>query len=381
MMKTILPTAILDYYDGVRVFAGRDPIGGNYVGSMIGAVNGVDRYLVTGTDPERLRQFRVGLLDLRTLMLEAPDGEWYLTLADGQPGQPLVLQPQDEPLIATGFLPQSGYLLEEGPVDDVALQQARERGNVVFEFRVEPPESAYGHRIRAATLAGVLNYVQAMVRFAYSSALRELSSRAKSRIDSTDGHLMDVVVPAAAGSYRVILEAAKSPDMFGCGELTRGLQKLDDVFSSASDPDTARDLLQEHKGRLAGSYIKLINFLADHDTGLWYSWADGMSVNSHHGGVSEANAKKLAQILSSALSLSVENVTLVGSFERVNRSAGDWGLLTHEGTKTGKVADGGPRLEGLEVGRRYRFDCLEEVEIDAVGREKRNYLLLDIHNN
>ena len=71
-MKTIRPTLILDYYDGVRVFEGRDPIGGNYIGSMVGTVNGIDRFLVTGADPERLRQFRAGLLDLRSLLLEAP---------------------------------------------------------------------------------------------------------------------------------------------------------------------------------------------------------------------------------------------------------------------------------------------------------------------
>ena len=379
-MKTILPNAILDYYDGVRVFAGRDTIGGNYVGSMIGTVNGVDRYLVTGADPERLRQFRVGLLDLRTLMLETPGGEWYLTLADGKPGQPLVLQPQDEPLAATDFLPKPGYLLEDGPVDDLALQQARERGNVVFEFRVEPPESAHGHRIRMATLSGILNHLQSIVRHAYRKAIGDLSQAARRKIDTVDAHLMDVVVPAAPGSYRIVLEGAKLPDMFGSSDIMRGLKRLDAVFASAEDPDTARDLLQEHKGHLAGSYIKLIKFLAEHDTGLWYSWADGMSVSSQHGGVSEATAKRLAGLFSDATILGAENVTLVGEFERVNRRAGDWGLLTEEGIKIGKVAEGGPRLDGLQVGQRYRFDCLEEIEMDAAGREKHIHYLRYIHN-
>lgn len=348
---------------------------------MIGTVDGVDRYLITGADPGRLREFRVGLLDLRSLLLEAPGGEWYLTFADGEPGQTLVLQPQDEPLAASDFLPKPGYFLEDGSVDDLALQQARERGNVVLEFRVEPPEAADGHRIRMATLAGILNHIQIVVRRAYNNAIRDLPSQVRRSIDTADGHLMDVVVPAAYGSYRVVLEAAKSPDMFGSGELMRGLQKLDAVFASADAPDTARDLLQEHKGRLAGSYIRLINFLAENDTGLWYSWADGMSVNSHHGGVSEATAKKLAELLSSTSSLGAENVTLVGEFERVNRNAGEWGLLTNEGVRLGKVADGGPRLNGLEVGRRYRFDCLEEIEMDAAGQEKHIYYLNNIHNN
>ena len=379
-MQVIHPTEILDYYDGVLVFAGRDAIGGHYIGSIIDTVNDVDRYLVTGAAPERLRQFRAGVLDLRTLLLEAPGGEWYLTLADGGRGQPLTLQPQSGPLEETDFLPEPGYLLDDTPVDDLALQQARERGNIVFEFSVEPPETTSGHRIRMTTLGGILNHVQTVMRHAYRAAVKELSQSAKSRVDTTDAHLMDVVVPAAPGSYRVVLEGAKQPDMFGSSELMRGLQRLDAVFASADDPDTARDLLQEHKGHLAGSYIKLIRFLAEHDTGLWYSWADGMSVASQHGGISEATAKRLSELLSDPTTLSAENVTFVGAFERVNRRAGDWGLLTDDGTKVGKVADGGPSLDGLVVGQRYRFDCLEEIEMDADGRERHVYHLESINN-
>lgn len=117
ILKTIFPIATLVYYDGVRVFAGRDPTGRIYVGSMIGAVNGVDRYLVTPVAPEQLRRFCAGQLDLRTLMLAAPAGAWYLTLADGQPGMPLVLQPQEQPLADTDFLPLPDYRLEDGLVD------------------------------------------------------------------------------------------------------------------------------------------------------------------------------------------------------------------------------------------------------------------------
>ena len=378
MMRTILPTEILDYYDGVLVFAGRDAIGGHYIGSIIDTVDGIDRYLVTGAVPERLRQFRGGVLDLRTLLLEAPGGEWYLTSANGERNQPLVLQPQSGPLAETDFLPEPGYLLDDTPIDDLALLRAREQGKVVLEFSVEPPETADAHRIRMTTLGGILNHVQTVLRYAYRAAINELSQTARSRIDTTDAHLMDVVVPAAPGSYRVVLEGAKPPDMFGFSELTRGLRRLDAVFASADNPDAARDLLQEHQGHLAGSYIKLIKFLAEHHTGFWYSWADAMSDRSQHSGISEATAKKLAELFADTASLGVENVTLVGGFERVNRGAGDWGLLTAEGVKVGKIAAGGPSLDGLEVGRRYRFDCLEEVEMDASGREKRVYHLQNI---
>ncbi len=380
-MKSIFPTAILDYYDGVLIFAGRDQIGGHYVGSIIDTVDGIDQYLVTGANPERLRQFRVGLVDLRSLLLEAPGGEWFLTSGKGEPGDPLILQPQYEPLDTTDFLPEPNFFLEDGPIDDLALQRARERGNVVFEFSVDPPEASDEHRIRAETLAQVLIYIQSVVRWAYRNAIKDLSSQIRRRIGTIDGHLMDVVVPAAAGSYRVILEGSKSPDLFGWGELVRALQKLDAVFATANNLQTVRISLQEHRGHLARSYINLIKFLADKNTGLNYSWADGMSVSSHRGGVSGATAKSLANIFSETDNLAVENTTLVGEFERVNRSTGSWGLMTVEGVKVGKVVKGGPSLNGLEVGRRYRFDCHEEFKVDAAGREIFTYYLRNVYQD
>lgn len=380
-MTTIQPTETLVYYDGVVVFAGQDPIGGYYVGMIIDTVDLVDRYLVAGVRPDRLREFRSGVLDLRTLLLEAPDGEWYTTRANGEAGQPLELHPHVGPLLEAEFLPEDGFYLDRTPEEDFTLQQACERGNVVFEFSAEPPEASAEHRIRATTLATLLNHMQMLVKHAYNAALRTLPDRSRSLIDRTDGALMDVVVPASAGSFRVVLEAAKRPDLFGSGELARGLRRLDEVFASTDNPSTAVERLQLHRGHLAGSYVRLMQLLAEYNTGLWYSWAEPTFGESKHRGVSEAKAKLLVEVFSTATDLGGETVTIVGEFERVNRGSGDWGLLTEQGRRYGKVANDGPSLNGLTVGRLYRFDCIEEIEmVDATGREKHTLYLNSIES-
>ena len=291
-MKTILPTETLVYYDGVAVFAGEDPIGGHYIGMIIDAVGTDDSYLVAGVSPEMLRQFRSGVIDLRTLFLRTPDEQWYISRADGGPGEPLVLEPQIGSLLATDYLPEEGFVLADAMADDLALQQAKERGKVVFEFSAEPPETAIGHRMRATTLAGLLNHLQTVVKHAYRNAIRDLPNRVREQIDTSDGHLMDVVVPAAAGSYRVILEPARPPDLFGSGELVRALRRMDEVFASANNPDEAQELLQPHRGHLAGSYINLMQFLTEHQTGLRYAWADPAFSEVRNGGVSGAVARQ-----------------------------------------------------------------------------------------
>lgn len=131
-MKTIHPTEILAYYDGVEVFVGQDVIGGHYIGAFIDAVGDFDRYLVVGVKPERLRALRSGMLDLRTLLLDAPGGEWYTTIADGTIDDPLALEPHHEPLAETDYLPDDGFFLLEdaAPTDPADLQQALARGKV-----------------------------------------------------------------------------------------------------------------------------------------------------------------------------------------------------------------------------------------------------------
>jgi len=377
-MKTIRHTATLFYYDGPQVFEARDAIGGHYIAVMVEPENGSDRYLVAGVAPERLRQFRAGTLDLRSLFSEAEAGEWYLgTMAAGL-DQPLALAPQTTPLASSGLLPDEGFLLHDRPTEELALKEARERNNLVLEIVADPPEAAAEHRIHVGTLIGLLGHVQSMIKHAYGAALRELSVDDRRAIDKTDAHMMDVVIPAATGSFRVVLEAAKTPDLFGQSELARALQRVDVLFENAADPTKALATVKAHRGHLAGAYLRLLRFLVKHKTGLRYSWAEPSFTKSHYRAVGEAEAGPLVEVLSGVSNLGGESVTLVGEFDKMNRTAGAWGLLTENGLQSGKVRDGGPSLDGLKAGGRYRFSCVEEIEeVEGTGREIRTLYLIE----
>jgi hypothetical protein len=377
-MKTIQHTTTLFYYDGPQVFEARDMIGGHYVAVMVEPKNGHDRYLVAGVAPERLRQFRAGTLDLRSLLAEAGAEDWYLTAAATGLDQPLVLELQAAPLTASGLLPDEGFLLHDRPAEEIALKEARERNNLVLEIAAEPPEAAEEHRIRVGTLIGLLGHVQTMIKHAYGVALRELSSENRRAIDTTDAHLMDVVIPAAPGSFRVVLEAAKTPDLLGQNELARAMQRVDALFENAANPARALATVKAHRGHLAGAYLRLLRFLAQHKTGLRYSWAEPSFAKPNYRAVSEAEVGPLVDVLSGVSNLGGESLTLVGALEKVNRGGGTWGLLTEEGVCSGKVREGGPSLDGLKVGGRYRFSCVEEIEeVEGTGREQRTLYLIE----
>ena len=381
-MKTIVLHSTLFYYDGPHVFEARDAIGGHYIAVMVGsefpeaAENTMrgqgDRCLVAGVAPNRLRSFRSGTIDLRSLLIESVPDEHYLAAVDSGVDQPLRLERLTIPLADSGLLPDPGFLLYDRPADDHVLSEARERNNFVIELVADPPEAVSQHRIRVNTLAGILNRVQAMVKHACRAA-------GGARRRRQDDDMLDVVVPASAGSFQVILEASNLPDLFGGNDLGRALPRVDLLFEDTGNPVATLAVVREHRGHLAGAYLKLLRLLAQSGTGLRYSWAEPRLDRPITRSVSQVEAGCLVAALSSVDKLAVESVTVEGALERFNRSTGAWGLLTDEGRRTGKIASDGPSLDGLKVGGRYRFHCDEEIEeIDITGRESRT-LYMNLH--
>ena len=167
------------------------------------------------------------------------------------------------------------------------------------------------------------------------------------------------------------------PNLFGSNNLENALRRIDELFEHTSTPQEVLNLMRQIRGHLPGSYLKLLRFLVEKETGLRYSWAEPNSEQSRQNGVSYAEAGFLVDALSSVTELGIEPVTLEGEFDRFDRTSGNWALHTEEGRRSGKVRDGGPSLDGLEVGARYRFHCDEEIEeIDIAGRESRTLYLI-----
>lgn len=378
-MKTIRYTTTLFYYDGVQVFEARDTIGGHYVAVLTDTDRGHDRYLVAGVSPERLRQFRSGTLDLRTLLMDEGECEWFLATIDAGLDQPLSLIRQAQPLSDSGLLPDPGFVLHDSAAEFDTVKESRERNNLVLEVAVEPPESANEHRIRVGTLASLLGHVQTLVKHAYGAARRELSLSVRRQIDRSTAHLLDVVVPAAPGSFRVLMEAAqKQTDLLGQHELARALERVDVLLADASDPHKALTNAKEHRGHLAGAYLRLLRFLVESKTGLRYSWAEPSFTTPKRHAITMAEAGPLVDALSGVSNLGAEPVTLEGELKKADVDNGTWRIAAADEEFTGKIKDGGPSLRGLKLGSTYRFMCLEEIEeFEGTGREQRTLYLTE----
>lgn len=223
------------------------------------------------------------------------------------------------------------------------------------------------------TLAALLTHVQSIVKYAYRKVYTP-NSRRKGE------YLMDVVIPATPGSFRVILEEARLPnanfDLFGYSGLSLALRRVDLLFEHVSLPDRTIKTLRLNRGHLAGSFLRLLRFLEKCKTGFSYSWAEPTSDTASGRTVLESQVAPLVASLSEVADLGVESVVLEGEFVKFDSRGGLWGLLKEGKSFFGRTREDGPSLDGLSVGHSYRFYCIEEIAaVVGTGRESRTLYL------
>ena len=375
-MKTIHLANALHYYDGVQIFDAHDAIGGNYVGVLVDNTP-VDahRYLVVGTSPEDLQQFRLGLIDLRDIIQNRVEQDWFIVAISEDPNQALSLQPQDGS-IPEDYLPDAGFFLHGA---QMAIQpgttraEALARNNVVFELALEAPETARGHRIRAGTLSGILIHLQSLLKHAYAKTIQGMTQAQKQLLHLDTAALLDVVVPAAPGSFKIVLEATQAPNLFGGGEITRALAVVDEIASVASNPDQTLASAQKYSGHTASAYLRLLRYMVEVKVSVKYAWASPDREDESRHAITCGEAEPLVSILGASESLGSERVVLVGPLRKADLDNGTWRLRSVEDNRvySGKTRPG-VSLSHLVIDQTYRFVCDEEIEeITGMGREVR----------
>jgi hypothetical protein len=381
MSNTVRLTKVLEHYDGPVLFEGRDSYGGHYIGVAVQSEGPGDLFAVVGVEPDRLRRFRNGSLDLLALMTEREDPTWFIGTQRMDGSDVFDIAAQTRPLAETDYLPERGFFLHDRPAKSEVVVAAREYNHLVMEVSVEPPEASSEHRIQVDTLSKLLGHVQTIVKHAFNRSIRGLSSSSRGGTDFRDAHMLDVLVPAASGSFKVVLGVSKEPqDLFHHSEITRGLALIDELFSEVADPTKDVEIARNYKGHLAGAYLRLLKFLDEKDTGLRYSWAEPSDDTPKSFSISRSQLRPLIDELSKVASLGTETVVLTGVVEKVDAKAGTWRLITDEGPVNGKRHESGPGLGGVVIkDKRYRFTCEEQLEAQEVSQgEKKTLYLLEL---
>jgi hypothetical protein len=378
-MKVLHYNSTLMFYESVQIFDAFDVIGGNYVCILTHAGESDDDFLAVGISPEDLRRLKLGDLDLRNAIQNRPLKEWFtLKVGPDIAGDLNAIEGSGD--IPEDMLPLDGLFLAAPDLSpQLVIEKTKELNNAVLEVCIDPPEAARVSKVHATTLAGMVSLTQTLVKHAYNKALAGLSESSRRGLDVIDGHQIDAIA-TATGSFRILFEASKGPDLWRFVELQRALVKLDELTSNAESPEKALEIVKANKGHLAGAYMRLLQFLIDTKTEFSYKWSSPETKEVRGRTITQKEAGPLLEIFNATKELGVETVILHGKVREADSINGHWKLQSSEDGKvySGKVKEGGRGVSHIVIDNIYRFECEEKLEeVVGSGKELRTLLLVD----
>lgn len=368
----------LVYYDGVELFVAEDAVRTRYLCLLFEQGQDVDKYIAVALSRERLRQFRLGEVDLLTVLTSRELPTWYTLHSRGDVTIPLPLEAAAAGPIPDSMLPDPGFTLKQVTSADNLVREAVAKGNTLLEIGANPPESAAEHRIRARTLSGLLAVVQSMVTHAYAKSLSHLSPLVRREVSRKNAPILNALL-FQPGSFKVVLESADERDLFDQSEIDRGLERISYLLEFSDSAEITIERAKENKGHLAAAYIRLLEFVVDTGTPFTFRWSSPAEQKLVSRSITVTQARPLLEALRATQEIGSEVVILTGKLWMANQAKGSWGIESQDDGKdyTGEVKTGSPNLDGLTISRRYRFECEEMIEeVAGTGREKRTLYLL-----
>ena len=120
MTKIWYKSTLLEY-DGPQIFEATDRKGGHYIAVAVEENETDYDYLVVETEMEKLRKFRIGEMDLRSLLVESSHDGWYLTAPGVNEDKSVTILLQQGSLIERDYLPESELFLHDNLAADTPI--------------------------------------------------------------------------------------------------------------------------------------------------------------------------------------------------------------------------------------------------------------------
>ena len=377
MTKFLEYKSTITYYDGPEVILALDHLGGNYVGMAVDSDKTVFKFLVVGITPNALYLLRTGEVDLRSVLVDSAKYGWYFCETDSLE-DPIKIEDQDMDSIPDMLLPEHGFFVTE-PIDyqEDTMMEATNRDSFVLQIQFEPKNPQRAHRLNCKDYGDCILCLNSLITCTLPDGSTFSEGAEYLNVD------LDVVTPAAKGSLRVLLEASMvEVDMIDPHHsLVSALKRVDLAVGLTNDADSIKQLSDDHGDEFAKKFLKFMQVLNRSNVDLRYSWAEP---RSQTGNSEKMTVNSVQNLVASIKAKSTEELSTVvrqvqGQFVRFARSTGKWGLQTEDGLVVGIVEkDERPtKLDGLEVGAYYTFECFEKQTFDQAWRNAKPTLILN----
>ena len=368
---------VISYSDGPEIIEALDRNGGHFIGLVSDSDTFTFKVLLVGVPPSEINRFRVGEVDLRSLVETAAPYGWYICETDDLSlGIEAIGQAHSIP---DDLLPSTGGFLRDGmDKEDAVLRRATERQNFVVLLKFEPKDHHRQHRMNLRSYADLVGELHDLIAVSGTSGF---SGRMRTEIRKKV--CVDVVVSPKEGSLELFLEASNPDnDMFNPHmHLVQAFERIDNAMTSNITESSIKELSEKLGHEFAIGLIALLKKIEASEIDFNYFWTEPRHESVGGNAIKLADAKAMLAIVDekSESILYSKPRAYTGAFVQFYTKTGKWGLLTESGQHVvgdSEGSDSGSLLAGLVVDETYTFRCEEILTFGQAWRNAKPTLVL-----
>lgn len=373
----LVVTDVISYSDGPEIIEALDRNGGHFIGLVSNSDTLTFKVILVGVPPDEINRYRVGEVDLRSLVEAAAPHGWYICETNDLSSGIEAIGQTDS--IPEHMLPLTGGFLRENldKEKDAVLRSATQRQNFVVLLKFEPKDHLRQHRMNLRRFADVIGELHDLIALSGTSG-----TTGRMRTEIREKLSVDVVDSPREGSLELLLEASSADnDMFNPHmHLVQAFSRIDKAIASDITESSIKELSGKFGHEFAIGLIALLKKIEASEIDFNYFWTEPHVESVGGNGMKLADVKATLAILDekSDSVLHKESRTYTGAFVQFNTKSGKWGLQTESGLVVGDSdeSDSVSLLSGLVVDETYTFYCEEILKFGQAWQNAKPTLVL-----
>lgn len=375
MSREFFLIEILDYYDGILLFAAKDSQEALFLSMLVERSLNGDKYLAFSIAQEQFESFRAGQIELLKLIEKSDRSKVFLLQSlDGLNDKYLGESFPDE--IPPAWFPSEGYFCPIGMDNaDAIFHEAKSQNKLISHISLDVPEAKDQPKIDISKLALWLGQFQDFLKFAY----QKVFARNKEILEDIDAFCMQFC-GYSRGSFTIHLQPKGDAKPDGSFPVEKALEVFDELVKNGDSQAEFLEVAKKYKGHVVRKYLKIAELVNKSNIEISYRLATPEEKFTS-GKITKRQAGWNLEWFQGSEELSVEEITITGYLEKVDLLSGKWKLKEVSNRKTHRGVLKDPNrtsLRGVVLGSKaYRFFCEEKIEeLCGFGKEKRTLLLV-----
>lgn len=350
------------YYDGPELVLLKDIFESKYIALRISEEL---KFVAIKVSSKIAFELFNGEIDLNHILIN-PEEKLYYYITQNDLGFQLDYTVNDTPI---EHLPEEGYLIEYLPENQNFQSELLNYKGTPLSLSIHDKESSYS--IDVVIFAQLITLFNNFYKHTFKKLKSRLSSTKKELYRESDDNLHAVAINQSSFKINFIASDTELSIFDSLSEKT--LERIETLFLQfkdleSIDSEIINQQLYEIKGHALSNLKKLTYFLSEHELKLNVEKYNKNTKNISVTKLDINTSKFIYDYISKDRYLEEEEILITGKLDKVDATNKNWRIIDSNGNPVNGATE--LDLEGIIIGDKYQFKCLEEIKINEVTRKE-----------